>query len=508
MKLFRSFRLLWPVLLLLACTLPLIAAPPEADPAVTSPVAPTGTPVLEPATPTPAATSEATATAPPLPDLDMVPLYWFAPLPPMPTGPGRMFTGSDDFMDLFEPGAPWDEAAGSLQVFKLYGEWVAYHATDGQLRQAVEAIRARGLALAVEAGPLNATAECGQGIEGFAGTDEGALIAERILAAGGTLDLIAMDEPFYYGHFYEGPNACNWSAEEIAAGVDAFIRHMRTFFPDVRVGDTEPTPHPVLAGDYSGWLSTFRETAGYDLDFLHLDIDWSRTDWPLMTNEIDAFGEEFGVPVGIIYTGNFGDQDDEAWLSIAGERVKAYELEHGGTPGHVLFQSWNDKPDRALPDSDPYSFTGFIAEYFLEKAGLGFSGDDGNLAFGASVRVSNFLPGSEGGYAVDRDPGTTWSSGTGPVQWIEIDLGVPTDISLIRLIPSQFPEGPTVHNVYGRGQDGELVLLVTLEGNTADSASLEYEPPGGWPGIQVLRIETVESPSWVAWREIEVYGMP
>lgn len=126
------------------------------------------------------------AAPPQLPDLTGD-LTWFAPLPPMPTDAGRPFTGSDDFMDLFSPDAPWGEAASGLQVFKLYGEWVAYHATPDQLRTAVEAIRNRGLALAVEAGPLDPPPECGNGIEGYAGTDEGALIANRILDAGGQI---------------------------------------------------------------------------------------------------------------------------------------------------------------------------------------------------------------------------------------------------------------------------------------------------------------------------------
>jgi len=60
--------------------------------------------------------------------------------------------------------------AGSIQVFKLYGEWVAYHASEEELREVVVDLEQGGLALAVEAGPLNAPADCGQGIEGFAGT--------------------------------------------------------------------------------------------------------------------------------------------------------------------------------------------------------------------------------------------------------------------------------------------------------------------------------------------------
>ena len=47
-----------------------------------------------------------TNTVPPL-SLDVTPLAWFAPLPPLAITAGRDFTGSDDFMQLFEPAAPW-----------------------------------------------------------------------------------------------------------------------------------------------------------------------------------------------------------------------------------------------------------------------------------------------------------------------------------------------------------------------------------------------------------------
>ncbi|MGH2607364.1 MAG: hypothetical protein ACRDG5_12300 [Anaerolineales bacterium] len=262
----------------------------------------------------------------PTPDLAHRPLYWFAPLPPMPTGAGRPFTGSDDFMALFEPDAPWAEAAARIQVFKLYGEWVAYHASDAQLRQAVEDIRRRGLALAVEAGPLDPPPECGQGIEGFAGTDEGRLIARRILGAGGRIDLIALDEPYFFAHFYDGPNACRWDAEHVAGEVGEFIDVMRESFPELQVGDTEPLALVSSQGQalasgapgYTAWLQTFRQVNGYDLAFLHMDIDWSRPTWPREVKTIEEFGRAFGVPVGLIYTGNFQDADDEAWLSIAG----------------------------------------------------------------------------------------------------------------------------------------------------------------------------------------------
>ena len=246
-----------------------------------------------------------------------------------------------------------------------------YTASEEELREVVVDLEQRGLALAVEAGPLNAPADCAQGIEGFAGTDEGRLIARRIRTAGGTIDLIALDEPYFFGHVYDGPNACQWTAERIAEGVGQFIRTMRTFFPHIVIGDTEPLAGAAGAPDYISWLRAFRLAAGYDLAFLHMDIDWSRPGWPEEVLEIEEFGRQFGVPVGIIYTGNSQDPSDEAWLSIAGERVLRYEDEAGGRPDHVLFQSWNDRPDRALPESEPHTFTGFIRTYFHDRSSLG-----------------------------------------------------------------------------------------------------------------------------------------
>jgi hypothetical protein len=364
------------------------------------------------------------------------------------------------------------------------------------------------LALAVEAGPLDPPEDCGQGVEGFAGVTEGLLIANRIQRAGGVIDLIAMDEPYYFGHFYDGTNACFLTDEQIALGVDQFVQEMRVIFPEIIIGDTEPLSGPAGASEYQGWLVAFKAVTGYDLAFLHMDIDWSRQSWPEEVLSIAEFGQERGIPIGIIYTGNFQDSSDEIWISIAGERIKRYELEAGGQPDQVLFQSWNDKPDHALPESEPYSFTGLIQRYFKDKAGLGFRGEGrgANLAFKKKARFSKALPGYSGDLAVDGDPGTWWSSGDFPPQWIEIDLESGRNILSIRLIPSQSPPGFTVHRIRGRGPEfgDPYITLHTFEGVTDENTVLSFSPEQPWQGIRYIRIETLQSPSWVAWREIEL----
>ena len=48
-------------------------------------------------------------------------------------------------------------------------------------------------------------------------------------------------------------------------------------------------------------------------------------------------------------------------------------------------------------------------------------------------------PGSSPTRAVDGLNSTFWNSGLGPIQWIEIDLGAPVSIGLVRLFVLQTP---------------------------------------------------------------------
>ena len=81
-----------------------------------------------PATAAPTAVPTATTTVTPTdagpphtpPDLAQRPLVFFAPLPPQRGGP---YDGSVDWSDLWSEGADWDELAGRIDVYKLYGGW-------------------------------------------------------------------------------------------------------------------------------------------------------------------------------------------------------------------------------------------------------------------------------------------------------------------------------------------------------------------------------------------------
>jgi F5/8 type C domain len=127
-----------------------------------------------------------------------------------------------------------------------------------------------------------------------------------------------------------------------------------------------------------------------------------------------------------------------------------------------------------------------------------------NVALHSPVRVSNVFPANPAAAAVDGSLESFWSAGAFGRQWIEIDLGVPTPVAALRLYASQSPSGLTAHRVTGRS-DGSVSeqLLHEFSGRTSDRQMLDSSLLGDRV-VRFVRVETTSSPSWVAWREIEV----
>ncbi len=329
--------------------------------------------------------------------LAVTPQVWFAPLPPMPERPGRMYVGSTDFSALFAPTAPWTKVAGRTHVFKLYGEWLGGTASEADLRRVVAALRARDIAIAIEEGPLVA-GTCGEGVEGFAGgSAETIRQIRRIVAAGGSVKFVAMDEPFFFASRYDGPKACRWSAAKVASEVARFVREVHAAFPSVVVGDIEPLAGPATADAYEEWMDAFRAATGHPLPFFHLDLDWGRTAWPADTLRLQAYARAHGSRFGIIYNGT-AEGTDAAWLGAAWDHVLTHELDGVGPPDDAIFQSWTDHPDRVLPETSPTSFTGLIASYVRARTTL-----DVQVASGGTTSAAGTAR-TLGGTPVGRAP--------------------------------------------------------------------------------------------------------
>jgi hypothetical protein len=128
-----------------------------------------------------------------------------------------------------------------------------------------------------------------------------------------------------------------------------------------------------------------------------------------------------------------------------------------------------------------------------------------NLALGRPTSVSSSTPESPGGGAVDGSRSTIWNSGAGAPGWIEVQLGGSATVKEVRLVVGQTPNGRTVHRLLVRTAGG-LEQVQTFDAATNDDQTLIWRPSSPKAGVVAVRIETDASPSFVAWKEIEVMG--
>jgi len=122
----------------------------------------------------------------------------------------------------------------------------------------------------------------------------------------------------------------------------------------------------------------------------------------------------------------------------------------------------------------------------------------------ASSTYLNYVPNN----VTDGNPNTYWLASGYSKQWISIDLGSTKTIGEVHLMIGQSPNGQTTHKVYGSntGIEGGWQELKVFQGNTVDAQRLQFSLSSSANNFRYIRVETTESPSWVAWKEIEIYG--
>jgi hypothetical protein len=130
-----------------------------------------------------------------------------------------------------------------------------------------------------------------------------------------------------------------------------------------------------------------------------------------------------------------------------------------------------------------------------------------DLAYNKPVSASKSQSGQPPAYAVDDNADTQWIAGAGPVQWIQIDLQGSYRVKEIRLLVAQYPSGITTHRVQVGGSGSDSYQTVhEFNGSTNDNDWLIFKPDLPLENVGQIRIQTIVSPSWVAWRDIQVYG--
>lgn len=276
-----------------------------------------------------------------------------------------MHDSSSDYNDLFLPNAPWRRAAARVSVFETSTQYLA-NASDRTLQEMFADLRHRKIALAVSGLMIPLDPGCGGNVEGYSSIGTMGRIAARIKRLGGALRYVAMDEPLWYGHAYEGRNACRYSIVQVASKVAGNVEALKRVFPDVMVGDIEPLAAVEGPSDWpsavSEFASAYQRATGMSLAFFQADIDWNGR-WQSVLRIMAGKLSAMKIPMGIIYDGDAIDIDDISWVDHAEQRFTVVEQEGNLVFGQAILATWMRHPTHMLPEAQPGTMTNLVLRY-------------------------------------------------------------------------------------------------------------------------------------------------
>jgi hypothetical protein len=290
--------------------------------------------------------------------------YWLGGVDPIVLR-GERQQNSTDYMSLFQPGAPWANAASKLSVFKVSAQFVL-GAPDAMLRTVFENMRERHVQMAVEMGAVVRLDPCGLG-EGYAPADMPDRIGRRLHNLNLTLDYMAADEPVWYTHektwgaAKNGAPNCAYPLTVVAQRVGMSVNSLRRYFPSIQVGDIEPVgsgriSQPQLVADYAQFTQLLEGQIGQRLAFFHADVAW-HTDWLPMIAPLKRQMHALGVPFGVIIGGSPENTSEEEWVRTGLQRLEELNRNPATRPDDVVIQSWQRFPTHMLPESAPGTST-------------------------------------------------------------------------------------------------------------------------------------------------------
>jgi hypothetical protein len=134
---------------------------------------------------------------------------------------------------------------------------------------------------------------------------------------------------------------------------------------------------------------------------------------------------------------------------------------------------------------------------------------DPDLAAWQPATASGAEPTNPAERAVDGNVQDWWNSGGWPSQWLEVDLGVPKTIGLVRGIAMGYPSGGSILLLGKSTPDSPYHLLHAFQGPLADNEQIAFAPKKPWRNVRFLRLYVPSANGgvgWVAWHELSVYA--
>lgn len=298
-----------------------------------------------------------------------------------------------EFAKLYGAGPPdpklemqWNQIASRIQAIRLTGAAIL-DMSEPVLAALAQDLRTRHIALGLEILATNWWHEpiCGDGLEGYIDPGATNAIVGKLIKSNASLEFIAMDEPLWFGHYYNGKNACRSTIADLASRVAVNTRIYRAAFPNVTIGDIEPFPavsaQPNWQVEYGQWVSAYASASASRLSFLDLDFDWysprlnTKTTPALpdtdaiaaLARSAAAIARKNGLQIGMIMNGGGhpAAQSDADWIAQARMHVQTFDAS-GVSFDRVLVETWDKYPAHTFFATDSADTLAGLAAYYAQ----------------------------------------------------------------------------------------------------------------------------------------------
>src|SRR5262245_26303442 len=113
----------------------------------------------------------------------------------------------------YQPKPAWPDALTKVAVMGVLTQTLV-KIPEPELTQFAARLKEKNIGLGVEMLAQAYTPPgCGGGVEGYFPPDQTAALAAKVRRANGTVHHVAMDEPVWFGHYYNGAQACHSSID-------------------------------------------------------------------------------------------------------------------------------------------------------------------------------------------------------------------------------------------------------------------------------------------------------
>jgi len=280
-------------------------------------------------------------------------------------GPNTRET-TPDWKDLFTQPESWEEARESISAVAVSDLNLLPYAdevSDEELTSMINALKSWDIGFTIEAGAVK---PWGCYADITSSTTFQAI--DRIYDLDGSVEYLVMDEPLV--QMRDKPLGCGMSMDEIAKETGLYMNEIKTYYPDMKIGEAEPWPH-FRQETIQDWIDQL--IAESKPDFFVLDINYAQVirDDIIPIDEVAAIADYVrsrGIPfyMFIWNSGSIYPQqvvDDETQYEAT---LKFASIIHDVTTfDGVIFESWDTFPITTLPETADYSLTRLLRDYAL-----------------------------------------------------------------------------------------------------------------------------------------------